>query len=120
MKKRQFGRARWTCVGFAAAALVSLALLSTAATAQSDADRGLALSTQWCNSCHVVAQNDPGMDDGEFGPPFATLTTYDAAKLKQLFAKGHADMDALSKLSDDDLAAIAAHLHRLKPEPRTR
>jgi cytochrome c553 len=29
-------------------------------------------------------------------------------------------MDALAKLSDDDLAAIAAHLHRLKPEPRTR
>lgn len=40
--------------------------------------------------------------------------------LKKLFAAGHADMDALSELSDDDLAAIAAHLRRLKPEPRTR
>lgn len=91
-----------------------------AAHAETDADRGLALATQWCNSCHVVAQNDPGMDDGEFGPPFATLTQYTPQMLKKLFAAGHADMDALSKLSDDDLAAIAAHLHRLKPEPRTR
>lgn len=91
-----------------------------AAHAETDADRGLALATQWCNSCHVVAQNDPGMDDGEFGPPFATLTQYKPQMLKKLFAAGHADMDALSKLSDDDLAAIAAHLHRLKPEPRTR
>jgi mono/diheme cytochrome c family protein len=95
-------------------------LLSGAARAETDTDRGLALATQWCNSCHVVQQNDPGMDDAEYGPPFATLTQYTAPMLKKLFAAGHADMDALSKLSDDDLAAIAVHLHRLKPEPRTR
>ena len=120
MRKWRFARSRLSGAGFAAASFVSLASSAIAATAESEADRGLALATQWCNSCHVVRQNDPGMDDAEYGPPFATLTTYDAAKLKQLFAKGHADMDALSKLSDDDLAAIAAHLHRLKPEPRTR
>jgi cytochrome c553 len=60
------------------------------------------------------------MDDGEFGPPFATLTQYTAPMLKKPFAADHAGIDALAKLSDDDLAAIAAHLHRLKPEPRTR
>jgi cytochrome c553 len=88
--------------------------------AESEAERGLALAARWCNSCHVVQQNDPSIDDGEFGPPFATLTQYTPQMLKKLFASGHADMDALSKLSDDDLAAIAAHLHRLKPEPKTR
>ncbi len=67
-----------------------------------------------------LQQNDPGMDDAEYGPPFATVTQYTAPTLKKLFAAGHADMDALSRLSDDDLGAIAAHLHRLKPEPRTR
>jgi len=99
---------------------VSFVTFSTAASAQSAAERGLALATQWCNSCHVVQQNDPGMDDAEVGPSFATVTQYTAPMLKKLFAAGHADMDALSKLSDDDLAAIAAHLHRLKPEPRSR
>ena len=123
MKNGQCSRAGGACVGFAAALFVSLASLATgtvAAAADSDADRGVALATQWCNSCHVVQQNDPGMDDAEYGPPFATLTQFTAPMLKTLFAAGHADMDALSKLSDDDLAAIAAHLHRLKPEPRTR
>jgi mono/diheme cytochrome c family protein len=123
MKNRRFSRAKWVFGGFAAASaasFVSLATAVVAAHAESDADRGLALATQWCNSCHVVQQNDPGMDDAEYGPPFATVTQYTAPMLKQLFAKGHADMDALAKLSDDDLAAIAAHLHRLKPEPRTR
>lgn len=106
---------------YGASILAASALtFATVAHAQSDADRGLALATQWCNSCHVVQQNDPGMDDAEFGPPFATVTQYTAPMLKKLFAAGHANMDALSKLSDDDLAAIAAHLHRLKPEPRTR
>ena len=117
MEERGFCGARWICVGFA---IASFALLSGTARAETDTDRGLALATQWCNSCHVVQQNDPGMDDAEYGPPFATLTQYTAPMLKKLFAAGHADMDALSKLSDDDLAAIAAHLHRLKPEPRTR
>jgi len=123
MKSWRLSRAGWAWVGFAADSFVSFASLTTAASAapaQSDADRGLALATQWCNSCHVVQQNDPGMDDAEYGPPFATLTQYTAQMLKKLFAAGHADMDALAKLSDDDLAAIAAHLHRLKPEPRTR
>lgn len=120
MQKWRLNRARSAYVGLATVSFVSFALLATATAAESDADRGLALATQWCNSCHVVQQNDPGMDDAEYGPPFATLTQYTAPMLKQLFAKGHADMDALSKLSDDDLAAIAAHLHRLKPEPRTR
>lgn len=104
-------------------ALLAFGLASVAPAllrADSAADRGLALATQWCNSCHVVQQNDPGMDDAEYGPPFATLTQYTPQMLKKLFAAGHADMDALSKLSDHDLAAIAAHLHRLKPEPRTR
>ena len=110
-------RVRFIYVAFAAA---SFSALSGAAVAETDADRGLALATQWCNSCHVVQQNDPGMDDAEYGPPFATLTQYTPQMLKKLFAGGHADMDALSKLSDDDLAAIAAHLHRLKPEPRIR
>ena len=120
MKKWWFGRARSAYGGLAAVLLVSFASLLNAALAESDAERGLALATQWCNSCHVVQQNDPGMDDAEYGPPFATLTQNTAPMLKKLFAAGHADMDALSKLSDDDLAAIAAHLHRLKPEPRTR
>jgi len=120
MIEKRFSRAKWAYLGFAPVSLVSFALLPIAAAAESDADRGLALATQWCNSCHVVQQNDPGMDDGEVGPPFATLTQYTPQMLKKLFAAGHADMDALSKLSSDDLAAIAAHLHRLKPEPRTR
>jgi len=110
---------RSLCHGRPILAAVTLSF-SAVAHAQSDADRGLALATQWCNSCHVVQQNDPGMDDAEVGPPFATVTQYTAPMLKKLFAAGHADMDALSKLSDDDLAAIAAHLHRLKPEPRSR
>lgn len=110
---------RSLCYGPPLFAAIALSLAAVA-YAQSDADRGLALATQWCNSCHVVQQNDPGMDDAEFGPPFATVTQYTAPMLKKLFAAGHADMDALAKLSDDDLAAIAAHLHRLKPEPRTR
>jgi mono/diheme cytochrome c family protein len=87
-----------------------------AALAGGDTEHGLAVASQWCNSCHVVRQNDPGMDDGEFAPRFSTLTAYDAQSLKQLLAKGHADMDALSKLSDRDVEDIAAYLKRLKPE----
>jgi mono/diheme cytochrome c family protein len=105
---------------WASLAVLTIVFDPGTALAESDAERGLALATRWCNSCHLVQQNDPGMDDGEFGPPFATLTQYTPQMLKKLFAAGHADMDALSELSDDDLAAIAAHLRRLKPEPRTR
>ena len=120
MESRQIRRAYAAFTVFSSVAFASLTTAVVAAPAQSKADRGLALASQWCNSCHVVQQNDPGMDDGETGPPFATLTQYTPQMLKKLFAAGHADMDALSKLSDDDIAAIAAHLHRLKPEPKTR
>jgi mono/diheme cytochrome c family protein len=111
----RFPRSFW-----ASLAILTIVFDPRAVLAESDAERGLALASRWCNSCHVVQQNDPGMDDGEFGPPFATLTQYTPEMLKKLFAAGHADMDALSKLSDDDLAAIAAHMRRLKPEPKTR
>jgi len=90
------------------------------ARAQANANRGLKIASQWCNSCHMVQQNDPGADDAEAAPRFSTLTTQTAQSLKRLLAAGHADMDALSKLSDSDIADIAAHLHRLKPEPSTR
>jgi mono/diheme cytochrome c family protein len=104
-----------------ASVAISIGLLSpNAVIAESAAEQGLTLASRWCNSCHVVKQNDPGMDDAEIGPPFSNLTTSTAQSLKQLFAGGHADMDALSKLSDAEVAAIAAYLHTLKPEPRTR
>jgi mono/diheme cytochrome c family protein len=90
------------------------------AHADGDPDRGLAIATQWCNSCHVVQQSDPGMDDGEIGPRFSTLTKHTAQSLKELLSSGHADMDALSKLTANDVADIAAHLHRLQAEPSSR
>jgi len=89
------------------------------ARADGDAVRGLSIASRWCNSCHVVQQNAGGMDDGELGPPFSTLTDHTAQTLRQLLAPGHAGMDALSKLTEIDAADIAAHLKRLKPEPRT-
>jgi len=95
-------------------------LKPVAAHSQADPDRGLATATRWCNSCHIVQQDDPGMDDGEIGPRFSTITKQTAQSLKRLLAPGHADMEALSKLSDAEIADIAAHLHRLKPEPSTR
>jgi mono/diheme cytochrome c family protein len=113
-----YTRTLWA--GCAGVAMCIIIFDPLAVLAESDAERGLALASRRCNSCHVVQQNDPGMDDGEFGPPFASFTQYTPEMLKRLFAAGHADMDALSRLSDDDLAAIAAHLHRLKPEPKSR
>ena len=47
MKERQFIRSRSTYVGFAAVSFVSFVLLSSAAFAGIDADRWLALATQW-------------------------------------------------------------------------
>jgi len=106
--------------------LIVLALgLGTAAVqysealAEPDAQRGLAIATQWCNSCHIVQQNDPGMDDGEAGPRFSTVTNQTTQSLKQLLSPGHAGMDALSKLTESDAADLAAHLKRLKPQPAT-
>ena len=83
-----------------------------------DPERGLSIASQWCNSCHIVQQNDPGMDDGEIGPRFSTMTNVTAQDLRRLFLSGHADMDALSKLTERDAADIVAHLRRLKPEVR--
>jgi mono/diheme cytochrome c family protein len=86
--------------------------------AAGDPERGVAVATQWCNSCHIVKQNDPAADDAEVGPRFATLTKYTADGLMRLLARGHAGMAALSRLTQRDLDYIAAHLHRLKPEPQ--
>lgn len=49
MKEQQFIRSRSAYVGFAAVSFVSFVVLSSAAFADSDADRGLALATQWCS-----------------------------------------------------------------------
>jgi cytochrome c553 len=100
-----------------ALALGLTAAQSSMAFAEADAERGLSLATQWCNSCHIVQQNDPGMDDGEVAPRFSTLTSYTAEALRRLLAPGHAGMDALSKLTESDAADIAAHIKRLKPQP---
>jgi mono/diheme cytochrome c family protein len=89
------------------------------AYAADDPERGLSIASQWCNSCHIVQQNDPGMDDGEIGPRFSTMTNQTAQALRQLLLSGHADMDTLSKLTERDAADIVAHLRRLKPEVRT-
>jgi mono/diheme cytochrome c family protein len=99
--------------------LAATAIQSSMVFAEADAEHGLSIATQWCNSCHIVRQNDPGMDDGEIGPRFSTLTNQTAETLKRLLAPGHAGMDALSKLTDSDVADIVAHLKRLKPQPRT-
>jgi cytochrome c553 len=106
--------------------LGTAAVQCSEALAEPDAERGLAIAsqwcnfaTQWCNSCHIVQQNDPGMDDGEIGPRFSTLTNQTTQSLKQLLAPGHAGMDALTKLTESDAADLAAHLKRLKPQPAT-
>jgi mono/diheme cytochrome c family protein len=95
-----------------------IATQSDVVRAEGDPERGLAVATQWCNSCHIVKQNDPGADDAEVGPRFATLTKYTTDALMKLLAPGHADMAALSRLTRRDVEDIVAHLHRLKPEPQ--
>lgn len=51
---------------WASLAVLTIVFDPGTALAESDAERGLALATRWCNSCHLVQQNDPGMDDGEW------------------------------------------------------
>jgi mono/diheme cytochrome c family protein len=99
--------------------LAAAAIQPSMVFAEADAERGLSIAIQWCNSCHIVQQNDPGMDDAEIGPRFATLTNQTTETLERLLAPGHAGMDALSKLTGRDVADIVAHLKRLKPQPRT-
>ena len=86
--------------------------------AADDPERGLLIASQWCNSCHIVQQNDPGMDDGEIGPRFSTMTNQTPQALRRLLLSGHADMDALSKVTERDSADIVAHLNCLKLEAR--
>ena len=79
-------------------------------------ERGLSIASQWCQSCHIVTQDDPGMDDGEAAPRFSTLTNFSAQALRRLLAHGHAEMEGLSTLSKRDVADIAAYMRSLKPE----
>jgi mono/diheme cytochrome c family protein len=81
-----------------------------------DPENGLAVAEAWCNGCHIVRQKDTGQDDGAPAPRFSLLTKHDVASVTALLRKGHASMDALSKIPDGDIADIVAHLHRLKPE----
>lgn len=107
---------RSSALAFAAACILCAA--PGFALAAGNAALGLALAQRWCNSCHVVLQHDPSWDDGEIGPRFSTLTATTSNQLSTLFAKNHADMDALAKLTDGEIADIVAHLQSLKPEPR--
>jgi mono/diheme cytochrome c family protein len=105
--------------GLLALSVIGIIFVASPVQAEGDAARGLSIATQWCNSCHVVQQDPGGMDDGEIAPPFSTLTAQTAGTVRRLLASGHADMSALSKLTDADAADIAAYLKRLEPQPRT-
>ena len=111
---------RWRALStiIAVASVAAAAAHLGVAQAQGDPGRGLAVATRWCNSCHMISPTD-SWDDGEFAPRFSTLTRQTVQTLKQLLAPGHADMDALSKLTEAEIADIVAYLHRLKPEPST-
>lgn len=84
--------------------------------ARADPERGLEIAERWCNGCHIVLQKDAGQDDGQAAPRFSTLTRHTLQSLGATLRKGHAGMEALRQIPDSDIADIAAHLHRLKPE----
>lgn len=101
-----------------AIALLLLAAHTNLAFGQADATRGLELSKRWCNSCHIISPDDTSWDDGEVAPRFSALTKTTREKLAALLAKGHAEMEALSKLTAAEIDDLVAHLQRLKPDPR--
>ena len=107
----------FSCIVSFPAGLIVMAIHSGAAVAEGGPNRGRAVATRWCNSCHMVVQNDRGADECEVGPRFATLTGYTVDRPMKLLAPGHADMSALSKLTMGDAEDIVAHLRRLNPEP---
>lgn len=79
-----------------------------------DAAAGLALAERWCNSCHIVKREQPGMEAEMPGPHFATMTEYPRERVRAALGSPHPYMPEFKQLGDGDVDDLVAYLRSLQ------
>lgn len=113
--------------GGAVLVLMGLAVATSAAAqapapVQTDIDRGKALATANCSSCHAVTAS--GASPNRRAPPFRTLSGRYVEltlhrKLTEFAETGHYDMPPVP-IHTDEVDALAAYINSLCPTDAAR
>ena len=93
------------------ALVMTVVILAPSHTLASDAENGLALAEQWCNSCHSIGTEEPRQEDA--GPLFTELAKEDADYLQTAINRPHDFMPDFPSLTEDDKADLVAYIQSL-------
>ena len=77
-----------------------------------DAEAGLVLAEQWCNSCHSIGTDEPRQEDA--GPIWSEIAHRNDANLLAALDAPHDFMPEFPSLSAEDKANLVAYIKSLQ------